>query len=186
MGKAIDVEAHENWQKRYQVAVAELMALFDKGIPLCALDNDFESDQGFQYYSDKWKSEIDSYMKKFDDCLASIRLRELMEEHLKELPATTSVYWIHCINYEFEAWVVGDILAAQECVRCRVQFDLDLELFGCEKAEEDALVINNSYGMEKIEVGKNSTYSAKHNMHSPISEEMWERIKYNPHIPFNA
>lgn len=43
-------------------------------------------------------------------------------------------------------------------------------------------VINNSYGIKKLDTGKNATFTYNVMGGNRLSDEEWEQIKYNPHI----
>ena len=177
------LEKQRKYDEGCQAAEKELMRLFDSGVPMSALDDIFEDDQHFWGVSKEWDSAIDMFIEKHAPYCQSIYLRGLMEQHLKELPETTSVYWIHDINYEFEGWVIGDISVAQECVRGKVKHDLRVEYDSWYQLDDEtADAISDSYGIEKISVGEHSTYIAHRTSFAPMKEELWEGIKYNPHV----
>ena len=174
----------------------ELLALFDAGLPLCYSDscdplNDFSVFRGL---SAEWDKAIDTLLKEAS-YLDDIFLPSLISEHLRDLPEETSVYMICDINLAFMGWVVGDMLTAQKCLSARVSQQIGIEtdpanmiMSGCHEDDisEEQLstvdVINNSYGIKKLDTGKNATFTYNVMGGNRLSDEEWEQIKYNPHI----
>ena len=99
------------------------------------------------------------------------------------------------INLAYMGWVVGDMLTAQKCLSARVSQQIGIEtdpanmiMSGCHEDDisEEQLstvdVINNSYGIKKLDTGKNATFTYNVMGGNRLSDEEWEQIKYNPHI----
>lgn len=144
------INARLKFEEGLKKAETELLDLFDSGVPLGVLDNNFEEDQHFQWVLENWKSAVDSFIQKNEVYLCSIELRKLMNEHLKTIPTTSEVYLIHCPNYEFEAWVKGNLAAAQLCLKGKVERELHLEPNCWSYTEEDIEYIKGLYEIEKV------------------------------------
>lgn len=171
----------QEYERAASIAEETFFELFKQGMPVFACDDYFEEGQHFVKIPLKWEQPMKQFFQTHESYLGNAR--SLMEKFIKQLPCGNDVFWVHSRLYELEAWVVGNEVLADRCGDSLIDCALNTEYGDWEFSDEELETISNSFVIERIPCGPNTTYTAKWSPFPGTSAEedmWWNEHKYSP------